>query len=113
MTPLDVWLAIFTVFLISLIGRSAYLFAPSRWYPRGALAQALSFAPLAAMVAICVPEVFSALRPVIDGNESFRPALLLDKRLVTALVLFALLKTVRKEFLCLAAAGALFWWLAR
>jgi branched-subunit amino acid transport protein len=37
--------------------RWSFLVLPRRFQPKGALAQALGFAPLAALVAICMPEV--------------------------------------------------------
>ena len=37
--------------------RWSFLVLPRRFQPKGALAQALGFAPLAALVAICTPEV--------------------------------------------------------
>lgn len=113
MSALDIWLSIGALFLITLVGRSAYLFAPPQWYPRGALSRALGYAPLAAMVAICAPEVLRGLRPVLEGSAPLALTLLLEPRLLAAIALFALLRTVRNEFASLLTAGLLFWWLTR
>jgi branched-subunit amino acid transport protein len=52
-----IWLVIFGLLVMVLGMRWTFLVVPRRFQPKGALAQALNFAPLAALVAICVPEV--------------------------------------------------------
>jgi branched-subunit amino acid transport protein len=66
-----------------LIMRWSFLFLPRRYQPKGALAQALGFAPLAALVAICVPEImkFQIDRLLTHSSTSFLDHLLSDWRL--------------------------------
>jgi branched-subunit amino acid transport protein len=78
-----IWLAAVMLGVIVMLLRALYLYAPRRWHPRGRFAQALRFAPLAALVAVVVPEV---LGPVMDA-PGVSAALLLDVRVLSALAL--------------------------
>ena len=111
MNPVDVWLAIGALTLITVVGRSAYLFAPPAWHPRGALLRALGYAPIAALISIAAPEVFRVWLEWPQQPAGFEWKLLFDARIVSALLLVVLLRVTRNEFLSLFAAGALFWWL--
>lgn len=112
MNSYDVWLAIALLTLVTVVGRTAFLFAPAAWYPRGALARALSYTPLAALLAIAAPEVFRHWLDAAAAGSSPTWPLLFDARVVAAATLLLLLKTVRNEFLSLFGAGALFWLLS-
>ncbi len=57
MTSTYTWLVVFGLSAMVLTMRWSFLILPRRFQPKGALAQALGFAPLAALVAICMPEV--------------------------------------------------------
>lgn len=105
----DVWLAILVLTLVTVIGRSAFLFAPPAWHPRGALRRALGYAPIAALVAIMAPEVFRAWLGWQPGVGNLHWGLLLNARMISAMVLIVALKYARHEFLSLFGAGALFW----
>jgi branched-subunit amino acid transport protein len=52
-----VWIIIIALCVMVVAMRCSFLVLPRRWQPKGALAHALSFAPLAALMAICAPEV--------------------------------------------------------
>jgi branched-subunit amino acid transport protein len=58
MTSQYVWIVIVSLMAMVLGMRWSFLILPRRFQPRGALAQALSFAPLAALMAVCAPELF-------------------------------------------------------
>ena len=111
MNAVDVWLAIAILTLITVVGRSACLFAPAAWHPRGALLRALGYAPIAALISIAAPEVFRVWLEASTQSTGFRWSTVFDARIVSAVVLVALLRYSRNEFLSLFAAGALFWWL--
>jgi branched-subunit amino acid transport protein len=57
MTNTTIWLVILGLSAMVVTMRWSFLILPRRFQPKGALAQALGFAPLAALVAICMPEV--------------------------------------------------------
>jgi branched-subunit amino acid transport protein len=57
MTNTYIWLVILGLSTMVVTMRWSFLILPRRFQPKGALAQALGFAPLAALVAICMPEV--------------------------------------------------------
>lgn len=112
MNAYDVWLAIATLTLVTVVGRTAFLFAPPAWYPRGALARALSYTPLAALLAIAAPEVFRHWLDVAGGGSAVSWRLLFDARIVAAAALLIMLRTIRNEFVSLFSAGAVFWLLS-
>jgi branched-subunit amino acid transport protein len=81
-----IWYIIFGLSIMVLAMRWSFLVLPRRFQPKGALAQALGFAPLAALVAICVPEVLKAQMQwyATQGSLEFNkalPSLLSDWRL--------------------------------
>jgi branched-subunit amino acid transport protein len=84
-----IWVAIGMLAITVLVLRALYLYAPRRWQPRGTVAQALRFAPLAALVAIVVPEVLApwlatpdaGLHALLDARVLSAAALLLAARL--------------------------------
>lgn len=112
MNPYDVWLAIGVLALVTVIGRTVFLFAPAAWYPRGALARALSYTPMAALLAIAAPEVFRHWLDAAAAGSIPNGPMLFDARIIAAATLLLLLKTTRNEFLSLFGAGALFWLLS-
>jgi branched-subunit amino acid transport protein len=79
--------------------RALYLYAPRRWQPRGAVARALRYAPMAAIVAVVVPEVAAPLREAAALDWG----VLLDARLLSAV---ALLVVGRLTGSMLTAIGA-------
>jgi branched-subunit amino acid transport protein len=54
---LEVWLTIVLLLGLILLLRCGVFFLPRKYQPKGAFAEALGFAPLAALVAICAPEI--------------------------------------------------------
>ncbi len=111
MNSVDVWLTIAILTLITVVGRSACLFAPASWHPRGALLRALSYAPIAALISIAAPEVFRVWLDSSLHTTGLRWSLLFDARIISAIALVVMLRYTRNEFLSLFVAGALFWWL--
>ncbi len=79
----EVWAAILMLCALVVLMRATYLYAPRQWQPRGALAKALRFAPLVALVAIVVPEVAA---PFLADGTSFSAAVL-DARVLSAVAL--------------------------
>lgn len=57
LSPAEVWITIFLLFAMVVALRCSFLVLPRRYQPKGAWSEALSFAPLAALVAICAPEI--------------------------------------------------------
>jgi branched-subunit amino acid transport protein len=53
-----IWLTIVLLMVTVLAMRWSFQLLPRRFVPRGALAQALGYAPLAALSAVCAPEMF-------------------------------------------------------
>jgi branched-subunit amino acid transport protein len=51
------WVLIGLLAAVTLVARNLFLVLPPRWQPRGAVEQALRVAPLAALLAITVPEI--------------------------------------------------------
>ena len=58
---LELWVLIALLALLTLGSRSFFVLLPRRWQPRGRVQQALRYAPLAALLAITVPEVAKQL----------------------------------------------------
>jgi len=100
-SPAGIWAAILMLSAIIILLRALYLYAPRRWQPRGAVARALRYAPMAAIVAVVAPEVAAPLREA----AVFDVRVLLDARLLSA---FALLVVGRLtgNMLVAIAAGA-------
>ena len=83
---------------VTLVARNVFLVLPRRWQPRGAFERALRAAPLAALVAITLPEILrdSVLAAPLAPLDWLR-----DPRLVSALVLVAVLRLTRRGVLAL------------
>ena len=94
-----IWAAILMLSAIIVLLRALYLYAPRRWQPRGAVARALRYAPMAAIVAVVVPEVAAPLREAAALDWR----VLLDARLLSAV---ALLVVGRLTGSMLTAIGA-------
>ncbi len=90
----ELWVLIALLALLTLLSRSFFVLLPRRWQPRGRVAQALRYAPLAALLAITVPEV---TRQLPHALQQAAPAwgLATDARLVSALVLVAVTRLTR------------------
>jgi branched-subunit amino acid transport protein len=56
----SVWVVIALLTLVVFVSRNLFVIFGERFKPRGRLSQALEFAPLAALVAIVVPEFVTA-----------------------------------------------------
>lgn len=93
-SQLELWGLITLLALLTLLSRSFFVLLPRRWQPRGRVAQALRYAPLAALLAITVPEV---ARQLPNALQQATPAwgLATDARLVSALVLVAVIRLTR------------------
>jgi len=91
---LELWALIALLSLVTLGARSLFVLLPRRWQPRGRVEQALRYAPLAALLAITVPEVVQQLPAAL---QQAAPALAVatDARLVSALVLAAVIRLTR------------------
>lgn len=101
-SPAGIWAAILMLSAIIVLLRALYLYAPRRWQPRGVVARALRYAPMAAIVAVVVPEVAAPLR---DAG-AFDASVLLDARLLSALALL-MVGRLTGSMLVAIAAGAL------
>lgn len=98
--PTRVWLAILICLMIVLALRWSFLVLPRRFQPRGALAEALGYAPLAALVAICVPEVAKfQIAQMSHGFDlpSFLDVLKNDWRVWSAIALIATVMTAKRS----------------
>ena len=88
---------------VTLVARCFFLVLPQRWQPRGALERALRAAPLAALVAITLPEI---LRTSVLADAATPLQWLGDPRLLAALVLSAVWAATRQGVLALLAGSA-------
>lgn len=78
--------------------RWSFLVLPRRFQPKGALAQALGFAPLAALVAICMPEVMKfQIESFKNPSLDFLTALSNDWRLWGGLAMLVVTITFRSS----------------
>jgi len=107
-TPAQMWALIALLTLVTLLARNLFLLLPPAWQPRGQVAQALRYAPLAALLAITVPEIVRDVRSL-----PLAPALLADPRLAAAIVLTAVLMLSRRSLLALVLGSITFLLLAR
>jgi branched-subunit amino acid transport protein len=103
----ELWLLIALLALLTLVSRSFFVLLPRRWQPRGRVEQALRVAPLAALLAITVPEVVQQL-PAALQQSSPAWAIVTDARLVSALLLAAVIRLTRHTLWGLAAGIATF-----
>jgi branched-subunit amino acid transport protein len=94
--------AILALTLVVVLTRTFFLIFGERFRPEGRLAQALDFAPLAALVAIVVPEFIGALE--LGGfSLSFH---LSDGRIASALVVITVGLLTRNSLYSLLAGAA-------
>lgn len=107
----ELWLLIALLALLTLLLRSFFVLLPRRWQPHGRVEQALRYAPLAALLAITVPEV---LRQLPQALQQPAPAwaVATDARLVSALVLAAVIRLTRQTLWGLLAGILVFLLLA-
>jgi branched-subunit amino acid transport protein len=104
-SPLELWLLIALLSLLTLVSRSFFVLLPRRWQPRGRVEQALRYAPLAALLAITVPEVVRQL-PAALLQPAPALAIATDARLLSALVLAAVIRLTRHTLWGLLAGTA-------
>ncbi len=112
----DIWLTILLLMALILLLRCAVLVLPRKYQPKGAFAEALSFAPLAALVAICAPEIAKFQMDALSQGKSL-PLIFVglreDWRLwgATALIATVLLTKHNKRTALygLAAAATVVW----
>ncbi|MES2716109.1 MAG: AzlD domain-containing protein [Pseudomonadota bacterium] len=106
-SPLELWLLIALLALLTLAARSVFVLLPRRWQPRGRMEQALRYAPLAALLAITAPEVALQLPQALQQGTPIW-AVATDARLVSALVLVVVIRLTRHTLLGLVAGIASF-----
>ncbi len=109
MTALDIWITTGMLAVIIFALRNAFLFVPASLRPRGLLERALRYAPLAALTALVAPEVF---KPWLAAS-AFSPALLVDPRLLSAIVLLVVVRLTGNALYGLLAGSAVFLLLGR
>jgi branched-subunit amino acid transport protein len=102
-TDLELWTLLVALVGVTLVARCFFLVLPARWQPRGALERALRAAPLAALVAITLPEI---LRTSLLAEGVAWGAVATDPRLLAALVLAAVWRATRQGVLALLAGCA-------
>jgi branched-subunit amino acid transport protein len=100
-SDLELLLLLMALVGVTLVARCFFLVLPQRWQPRGALERALRAAPLAALVAITLPEI---LRTSVLADAATQ--WLSDPRLLAALVLSAVWAATRQGVLALLAGSA-------
>jgi len=103
----ELWVLIALLALLTLVSRSFFVLLPRRWQPRGRVEQALRYAPLAALLAITVPEVVNQLPTALQQALPVA-AVATDPRLVSALVLAAVIRLTRHTLWGLAAGTVTF-----
>jgi len=101
-SPLEIWSLIALLALVTLVARGFFLVLPRRWQPRGRVEQALRYAPLAALLAITVPEIVQQL-PATVQHPASGWALATDPRLMSALLLAAVIRLTRNTLWGLVA----------
>jgi branched-subunit amino acid transport protein len=117
-TSVEIWSVIVLLMVLVLFLRCGFLVLPRRWQPKGAIAEALGYAPLAALVAICAPEIAKFQLDNLDKGLNFSgmvASLTNDWRLWGALALMVtvvLTKASKRAALYgLSAAALAVWWL--
>ena len=101
-SPLEIWTLIALLAFVTLAARGFFLVLPRRWQPRGRVEQALRYAPLAALLAITVPEIVQQL-PVAWQRPEPGWALATDPRLISALLLVTVSRLTRNTLWGLVA----------
>jgi branched-subunit amino acid transport protein len=113
MSLLYVWTLILGLMAMVLAMRWSFLVLPRRFQPKGALARALNFAPLAALIAICAPEILKHQTSQLVGAQVF--TILNDWRLWGAIAMLAVAGLSRGSksatLYGLIAAAVVVWWL--
>jgi branched-subunit amino acid transport protein len=99
LTDLEIWIAILGLVVVVFLTRNVFVVVPARWQPRGAVERALRHAPLAALVALTVPQILGPL--LTDALEW--PALWDDARLPAAIATLAVARIANSPFAGLAA----------
>jgi branched-subunit amino acid transport protein len=99
----ELWLLLALLVGVTLVARSFFLVLPRRWQPRGAAERALRAAPLAALVAITLPEILAG---TLLSGAAPQAGWLLDARLLSAAVLAATWATTRHAVGALMAGSA-------
>ncbi len=100
---LELWVLLLALVGVTLVARCFFLVLPARWQPRGALERALRAAPLAALMAITLPEI---LRGSLLTEGVGLAAMATDPRLLSALVLAAVWAATRHGLVALLAGSA-------
>jgi branched-subunit amino acid transport protein len=90
-----VWAVILGLMVLVLVMRWSFLVLPRRFQPKGQLALALNFAPLAALIAICAPEVLKNQTSQFSGAGPV--SLLNDWRLWGAVAMLAVASITRSS----------------
>jgi branched-subunit amino acid transport protein len=85
------WPLVFGMGAITIMTRTAFLWLPAHWQPRGQAGVALSFVPALALVAIVTPGALGTLRQTLLAPEGFQVGSALlqiaqDGRLPSALI---------------------------
>jgi branched-subunit amino acid transport protein len=87
--------------------RVLFLYLPASWRPRGPFERALRYAPLAALVALTVPQVFASWLAAGTASNLVAPGwlslLLADGRVPSAVALLVVGAITRKPLAALAA----------
>ena len=99
----QLWVLLVALVVLTLVVRSFFLVLPERWQPRGMLERALRAAPLAAIMAITVPEIF---RTSLAADAVFSWQTLADPRLLSALVMVLAWFMLRNGLVALLAGCA-------
>lgn len=101
----DLGLLIVLLAGVTLVARNFFLVLPKRWQPRGTVAEALRYAPLAALLAITVPEIVRDLPIGAAGAGVWWVGMACDPRFVSALVLAAVIRLTRHALWGLVAGA--------
>jgi branched-subunit amino acid transport protein len=102
LTDLEIRVAILGLVVVVFATRNVFVVVPARWQPRGAVERALRHAPLAALVALTVPQVVGLL--LAESLEW--SAIWHDARLPAAAATLAVARIANSPFAGLAAGIA-------
>lgn len=100
-TPGELLALVGGLVVVTLVARNLFLVLPPRWQPRGWAAQVLQVAPLAALLAITVPEI-------VRDVDAAAPATWADPRLAGAIALAAAIRLGARPLTALAIGAAVF-----
>jgi branched-subunit amino acid transport protein len=104
----ELWLLIVLLALVTLFARSFFLLLPRRWQPRGRVEQALRYAPLAALLAITVPEIVPRWPGETSADQAWLVSASTDPRLLSALVVAGVIGLTRQTLWGLVAGSAVY-----